>query len=184
MTGATCILQGAPRAKRNLRVWLNDGSEDQETNPGDGRCRTPDGNSIKMRGYDFHFSFAVDSTPRRVGVSDFRSASPGLWRDYDPAKTEQTFEQSEEERPSRFSRTHFTIASPSHSRKYLSRNVSRKLQTRLLNQRKSVRHIPSGWYDGCDERGIVPASSKFSVLLNFAAASLPLGPTPGARTFI
>src|SRR5262245_42469616 len=43
--------------KRNLRVWMNDGSEDQETNPGSWPLQNIQlANSLKMKGYDFHFS--------------------------------------------------------------------------------------------------------------------------------
>jgi enterochelin esterase family protein len=48
--------------KRNLRVWLNDGSEDQETRPGSWPLQNIQmANSLKMREYDFHFSFGGGS---------------------------------------------------------------------------------------------------------------------------
>ena len=85
--------------KRNLRVWLNDGSEDQETNPGSWPLQNIQmANSLKMRGYDFHFSFGGGSHHAALAVSELPQCLTWLWRDYDPAKTEQTFEQSEEEK--------------------------------------------------------------------------------------
>ena len=54
--------------KRNLRVWMNDGSEDQETNPGSWPLQNIQlANSLKMKGYDFHFSFGGGIAPRRAG---------------------------------------------------------------------------------------------------------------------
>src|SRR5262249_18325463 len=40
-------------SKRNIRVWLQDGAEDQNTWP---LQNLEMANSLKMRGYDFHFS--------------------------------------------------------------------------------------------------------------------------------
>ena len=44
--------------KRNLRVWMSDGSEDQEAGPGSWPLQNIQlANSLKLKGYDFHFSF-------------------------------------------------------------------------------------------------------------------------------
>ena len=84
--------------KRNLRVWMNDGSEDQETNPGSWPLQNIQlANSLKMKGYDFHFSFGGGTHHAALAVSELPECLTWLWRDYDPAKTEQTFEQSAEE---------------------------------------------------------------------------------------
>jgi len=84
--------------KRNLRVWTNDGSEDQETNPGSWPLQNIQlANSLKMKGYDFHFSFGGGTHHAALAVSELPECLTWLWRDYDPAKTEQTFEQSAEE---------------------------------------------------------------------------------------
>ena len=85
--------------KRNLRVWLNDGSEDQETRPGSWPLQNIQmANSLKMRDYDFHFSFGGGSHHAALAASELPQCLTWLWRDYDPAKTEQTFEQSAEEK--------------------------------------------------------------------------------------
>ena len=91
--------------KRNLRVWLNDGSEDQETRPGSWPLQNIQmANSLKMRDYDFHFSFGGGSHHAALAASELPQCLTWLWRDYDPAKTEQTFAQSEEEKAKPFFR--------------------------------------------------------------------------------
>ena len=59
--------------KRNLRVWMNDGSEDQEANPGSWPLQNIQlANSLKMKGYDFHFSFGggiASRRARRIGAA-------------------------------------------------------------------------------------------------------------------
>jgi enterochelin esterase-like enzyme len=85
--------------KRNLRVWLNDGSEDQETNPGSWPLQNIQlANSLKMKGYDFNFSFGHGTHHAAQAASELPECLTWLWRDYDPAKTEQIFEQSAEEK--------------------------------------------------------------------------------------
>jgi enterochelin esterase family protein len=85
--------------KRNLRVWMNDGSEDQEANSGSWPLQNIQlANSLKLKGYDFHFSFGGGSHHAALAVSELPECLTWLWRDYDPAKTEQTYEQSAEEK--------------------------------------------------------------------------------------
>jgi enterochelin esterase family protein len=85
--------------KRNIRVWLSDGSEDQEAGSGSWPLQNIQlANSLKLRGYDFHFSFGWNSHNPSHAASELPECLTWLWRDYDPAKTEQTFEQSAEER--------------------------------------------------------------------------------------
>jgi enterochelin esterase family protein len=85
--------------RRNLRVWLNDGSEDQETNPGSWPLQNIQlANSLKLKGYDFHFSFGGGSHHAALAASELPECLTWLWRDYNPAKTEQTYEQSAEEK--------------------------------------------------------------------------------------
>ncbi len=84
--------------KRNLRVWMNDGSEDQEANSGSWPLQNIQlANSLKLKGYDFHFSFGGGSHHAALAVSELPQCLTWLWRDYDPARTEQVFEQSAEE---------------------------------------------------------------------------------------
>ena len=85
--------------KRNLRVWMNDGSEDQEAPSGSWPLQNIQlANSLKLKGYDFHFSFGGGSHHAAHAASELPECLTWLWRDYDPAKTEQSYEQSEEER--------------------------------------------------------------------------------------
>lgn len=84
---------------RNLRIWMNDGSEDQEANSGSWPLQNIQlANSLKMKGYDFHFSFGGGSHHAALAASELPSCLTWLWRDYDPQKTEQIFEQSADEK--------------------------------------------------------------------------------------
>jgi enterochelin esterase family protein len=85
--------------KRNLRVWMNDGSEDQEANSGSWPLQNIQlANSLKLKGYDFHFSFGGGSHHAALAASELPTCLTWLWREYDPDKTEQIFEQSAEEK--------------------------------------------------------------------------------------
>lgn len=80
--------------KRNLRVWLQDGSEDQE-NARYGSWPLANvrlANALKLKDYDFHFSFGKGTHNSGGGAAEFPEEMIWLWRDYDPAKTEQTYE--------------------------------------------------------------------------------------------
>ena len=57
--------------KRNLRVWMNDGSEDQEANSGSWPLQNIQlANSLKLKGYDFHFSFGGGSHHAALAASE------------------------------------------------------------------------------------------------------------------
>ena len=78
---------------RNLRVWLQDGSNDLE-NPNYGDWPMANirmANSLKTKEYDFHFSFGNGSHDAGHGAAQFPEEMIWLWRDYNPSKTEQTF---------------------------------------------------------------------------------------------
>jgi enterochelin esterase family protein len=80
--------------KRNIRVWLQDGSEDLD-NPRYGNWPLANlrmANALKSREYDFHFSFGKGTHNSAHGAAEFPEEMIWLWRDYDPAKTEQTYE--------------------------------------------------------------------------------------------
>jgi len=79
---------------RNIRVWLQDGSNDMEnTNYGSWPlANIRMANALKLKGYDFHFSFGKGSHHPGHGEAEFPEEMIWLWRDYDPAKTEQTYE--------------------------------------------------------------------------------------------
>jgi len=85
--------------KRNIRVWMSDGSEDQEAGSGSWPLQNIQlANSLKLKEYDFHFSFGGNTHNASHAASQLPECLTWLWRDYDPAKSEQTFEQSAEEK--------------------------------------------------------------------------------------
>ncbi len=85
--------------KRNVRVWLQDGSEDLENSHGSWPLQNIQmANSLKMRGYDFHLTFGSGAHSGAHGNSQLPESLTWLWRDYDPAKTEQTYEQDPAEK--------------------------------------------------------------------------------------
>jgi enterochelin esterase-like enzyme len=87
-------------SRRNLRVWLQDGSEDQE-NDRYGSWPLANlrlANALKLKGYDFHFSFGKGTHNSGQGAAEFPEEMIWLWRDYDRAKTEQTYEMEPSEK--------------------------------------------------------------------------------------
>jgi hypothetical protein len=87
---------------RNIRVWLQDGENDLENNHGSWPLQNLQmANSLKMMGYDFHLSFGTGTHNGAQGNSEQPVEMTWLWRDYDPAKIEQTFvmEESEKQKP-------------------------------------------------------------------------------------
>jgi len=89
--------------KRNLRVWLQDGSEDLEIERYGSwpLANLRMANALKMKGYDFHFSFGKGTHNSGQGAAEFPEEMVWLWRDYDASKTEQTYqmEPSESAKP-------------------------------------------------------------------------------------
>jgi enterochelin esterase-like enzyme len=85
--------------KKNLRVWVSDGANDQEVNPGSWPLNNIMlANGLKLKGYDFHFRFGEGMHAIAQGALDLPESLTWLWRDYDPAKTEQNYEMEEAER--------------------------------------------------------------------------------------
>ncbi len=86
--------------KRNLRVWLQDGSEDQENSRWGSwplnNLRMA--NALKLKDYDFHFSLGKGTHNTAHGAAEFPAEMVWLWRDYDPSKTSQTFEMESTEK--------------------------------------------------------------------------------------
>ncbi len=79
--------------KRNIRVWLQDGSEDLENEHGSWPLQNIQmANSLKRQGYDFHFAFGNGTHTRLGGQIEAADELIWLWRGYDPSKTSQTFE--------------------------------------------------------------------------------------------
>jgi enterochelin esterase-like enzyme len=86
--------------KRNIRVWLQDGSEDLD-NEHFGNWPLANlrmANALKRREYDYHFSFGKGTHNSGHGASEFPVEMIWLWRDYDPAKSAQSFEMEAGER--------------------------------------------------------------------------------------
>lgn len=85
--------------KRNLRVWLQDGSEDLENTHGSWPLQNIQmANSLKIRGYDFHLTFGPGPHSGAHAGAQMPESMTWLWRDYDPAKTEQIYEQEAAEK--------------------------------------------------------------------------------------
>jgi enterochelin esterase-like enzyme len=89
--------------RRNIRVWLQDGANDQE-NDRYGSWPLANirmANALKLKGYDFHFSFGKGTHNSAHGAAEFPAEMIWLWRDYDPAKTQETYgiDPAEKEKP-------------------------------------------------------------------------------------
>ena len=85
--------------KRNIRVWMQDGSEDQEQGAGSWPLQSIQmANSLKLRGYDFHFSYGTGTHNHAHNNSEMPEVLAWLWRDYDPAKTEEMYEMEPAEK--------------------------------------------------------------------------------------
>lgn len=85
---------------RNLRVWLQDGSEDLELEKYGSwpLANIRLANALKMKGYDFHLSFGKGTHNSGQGAGEFPEEMTWLWRDYDSSKTAQTYEMEPAEK--------------------------------------------------------------------------------------
>jgi len=85
---------------RNLRVWLQDGSEDLELDKYGSwaLANIRLANALKMKGYDFHFSFGKGTHNSGQGAAEFPEEMVWLWRDYDASKTSQAYEMEPSEK--------------------------------------------------------------------------------------
>ena len=88
---------------RNIRVWLQDGSDDLEL-PQYGSWPLNNirlANALKLADYDFHFSFGTGGHGPEQVESQLPQVLTWLWREYDPTKSNQVFEmeQSEKAKP-------------------------------------------------------------------------------------
>jgi S-formylglutathione hydrolase FrmB len=96
------------QARRNIRVWMSDGTNDYEIDHEGRRDLFRAGswplnniqlaNALKFSGYDFHFRFREGHHNVAQAALDLPESLAWLWRDYDPERTEQTFEQDPSER--------------------------------------------------------------------------------------
>jgi enterochelin esterase family protein len=88
--------------KRNIRVWMSDGSDDLENTHGAWPLQNIQlANSLKMREYDFHFRFGIATHDSAQAAIDLPESLAWLWRGYDPAKTSEEFQMdpAEKEKP-------------------------------------------------------------------------------------
>ena len=95
-------------ARRNLRIWMSDGAYDMESDPhGRGDLFVAGSwplhnialaNALKLRGYDFHFRFGEGTHSTAQGALDLPESLAWLWRDYNPERTSEVYEQQAEER--------------------------------------------------------------------------------------
>lgn len=93
--------------KKNIRVWSQEGAEDMEAGSGSWPLQNLEmANSLKIKGYDFHFSFGTGTHNHAQNNSEMPDSLKWLWRDYDPAKTEQTFEVDASEKAKPVFRVH------------------------------------------------------------------------------
>ena len=90
--------------KRNIRVWLQDGSRDMQLGGAQRNygnwpaANLRMANALKVAGYDFHFSFGEGTHNGAQGAVELPEELMWLWRDYDPVRKEQQFEQDSEEK--------------------------------------------------------------------------------------
>jgi enterochelin esterase-like enzyme len=88
--------------KRNIRVWMSDGSDDLENEHGSWPMQNIEmANSLKLKEYDFHFRFGTAAHGGAQASLDLPESLAWLWRDYDPKLTSQEFKMdpAEKEKP-------------------------------------------------------------------------------------
>jgi enterochelin esterase family protein len=86
--------------KRNIRVWLADGSEDQENNRYGSwpLANVRMANALKLTGHDFRFTFSKGTHNSGHGAAEFPDEMIWLWRGYDAGQTSQQFEMEAAEK--------------------------------------------------------------------------------------
>jgi enterochelin esterase family protein len=86
-------------AKRNIRVYVQDGIYDGEQQWGSWPLQAIQfANGLKLKGYDFKLSYGTGTHNDNDGRAKVPEQMTWLWRDYDPAKTEQIYEMDPEEK--------------------------------------------------------------------------------------
>lgn len=89
--------------KRNMRVWMSEGMNDIDVDRNDRRDLYVAGswplnnirlaNALKVSRYDFHFRYGTTGHNSAQVALDLPESLAWLWRDYDPERTEQIYEQ-------------------------------------------------------------------------------------------
>jgi enterochelin esterase family protein len=91
------LIRKEPR--KNIRIWQSDGMDDIENQFGSWPLQAVQlANSLKMKGYDFHFRFGEAAHDSAQAALDLPESLSWLWRDYDAGKTEQAYEMDAAER--------------------------------------------------------------------------------------
>jgi enterochelin esterase-like enzyme len=91
-SGETYPFKVRKEPKRNIRVWLQDGANDLENDNGSWPLQNIQlANSLKMREYDFRFSWHEGTHDNAHGNAEMPESLAWLWRGYDPAKTSEQF---------------------------------------------------------------------------------------------
>ena len=88
--------------KRNIRVWMSDGSDDLENNFGSWPMQNIQmANSLKFREYDFHFRFGTAAHGGAQASLDLPESLAWLWRDYDSKNMAQEYhiDPAEKQKP-------------------------------------------------------------------------------------
>lgn len=88
--------------KRNIRIWMSDGTDDLENTHGSWPLQNIQlANSLKMREYDFHFRFGLATHDGAQAAIDLPESLTWLWRGYDPSKTSEEFtiDPAEKDKP-------------------------------------------------------------------------------------
>jgi enterochelin esterase-like enzyme len=99
--------------QKNLRIWLSDGADDIESNAGSWPLNNIQlANSLKIRGYDFHFRFGVSMHAIAQGALDLPESLIWLWRGYNPAVKQQVYQMEESERAKPLFRVTITNRDP------------------------------------------------------------------------
>jgi enterochelin esterase-like enzyme len=79
--------------KRNIRVWLQYGSEDLDLRYGNWPlANLRMANALKAKEYDFRFSYGKGTHNSGHGAAEFPAEMIWLWRDYDLSRTSQVYE--------------------------------------------------------------------------------------------
>lgn len=87
------------RDRKNIRVWLEDGSNDLENQAGSWPLQNIQlANSLKMKEYDFYLSFGTHQHSTEHGDAELPKAMAWLWRGYDASKTSEEFVIDPEEK--------------------------------------------------------------------------------------
>src|SRR5258708_35763725 len=94
--------------RRNIRVWMSGGANDLEISPNGRHDLFIAGswplnnlqlaNALKLSGYDFHFRFGDGYHSAAQAALDLPESLTWLWRDYDPDRNRERFDQDDAER--------------------------------------------------------------------------------------